>query len=389
MSSKSEFVIDAATLYPGFGAPAIKDRSILIRDGLIEAIATQGAFSAETKIKADIVAPGFIDIQINGAGDHQFNDSPDVESLAAMAKAAAKGGVAHIMPTFITAKGQGYSAAMQAVQQATAGHVPGILGIHLEGPFLSPEKPGIHPADAVRPIDESDMTLLEPEVSYPRILTLAPEETSSEKIERLTQAGWKVFVGHTAAGYDLLRELANSGLVGTTHLFNAMPPLMGREPGPIGAVIDKTLSFTGLIADGMHVHPSNLRLAFDHIGPDRICLVTDAMLTLGGTVTEFSIGEKKVFLKDGRLCDATGRLGGAHIFLNEAVSNMIKFAGAPVEAALAMAGSTPALALGLSNELGRIEPGYRASLTLCDQQLAVSATISDGVILHQTASQNK
>ena len=357
MPSKSEWVVEAAKLYSGHGASAQTNRSILIRDGRIAAIGDPASFKDLARIKADIVAPGFIDIQINGAGDCQFNDSPDVACLERMAKAAAKGGVAHIMPTFITASDQSYAKAIKAVADATAAAVPGVLGVHLEGPFLSPEKPGIHPPEAVRKIAESDMVILQEEASYPRIITLAPEETTADMISRLAKAGWRVFVGHSAAGYDLLKGLSGSGLVGATHLFNAMPPLMGREPGPLGAVFDGTLPFTGLIADGMHVHPSNVRLAFELAGSDRICLVTDAMLTLGGTVTEFDIGDKRVYLKDGRLCDETGRLGGAHLFMDEAVRNMIEFAGASLEAALSMAGSTPAVALGLGDELGRIATG--------------------------------
>ncbi len=383
MSSKPDFAIDAEQLYPGHGAPAERDRSVLIRDGRIEAVADVGAFSEVARHKAAILAPGFIDIQINGAGDCQFNDTPDADSLAIMAKAAARGGVAHIMPTFITAKDKAYQTAMTAVGEATTKAAPGVLGLHLEGPFLSPEKPGIHPLEAVRPIDESDMALLEAKASYPRIITLAPEETTPDKIDRLVKAGWRVFVGHSAVSYDQLQDLKGHGLAGATHLFNAMPPLMGREPGPIGAVVDGSLPFAGLIADGMHVHPANLRFVFEHIGPERIALVTDAMLTLGGTVTAFDIGEKRVYLRDGRLCDETGRLGGAHLFMDEAVRNMIRFADAPVAAALAMAGSTPAMALGIDNELGRIAPGYRASLTLLDSALTVSATISDGMVLFE------
>ncbi|SNY90288.1 N-acetylglucosamine-6-phosphate deacetylase [Cohaesibacter sp. ES.047] len=386
MSNKSEFVIEATTLYPGFSAPAVNERAILIKDGLIEAIGERGTFSSRRCIEVDIVAPGFIDIQINGAGDCQFNDTPDASSLAAMARAASAGGVAHIMPTFITESGRAYSAAIDAVEKAISEPIDGVLGLHLEGPFISPEKPGIHRADAIRPLEDSDMALLERTVSYPRIITLAPEETNSETIARLSKAGWRVFVGHSAAGYDLLRDLSSAGLAGATHLFNAMPPLMGREPGPIGAVIEGLLPFAGLIADGMHVHPANLRFAFDHIGPERICLVTDAMLTLGGTTTEFDFGEKRVYLKDGRLCDETGRLGGAHLYLDEAVRNMIRYAGAPVEAAMAMAGSTPALALGVADELGRVASGYRASLTLCDSGLRVLATLSDGEFLYQDTS---
>lgn len=382
MPTATDFILDAATLHPGGGDAPLRDRSVLVRDGRITDLGARGAFDGLPRVACEVAVPGFIDIQINGAGDRQFNDSPDREGLRAMVAGAAKGGTAHVMATYITAPGQGYRTAMAAVAEAVAAGLPGMLGLHLEGPFISPQRPGIHPPDAIRGLDADDLSALCTPADHPRLITLAPEECAPETITRLTDAGWRVFLGHSVAEYETVQRAVAAGLTGATHLFNAMPPLTGRAPGPVGAVLDGTLPFAGIIADGIHVHPANLALAYANVGRDRLCLVSDAMLTLGGSTTEFTIGAKTVYLRDGRLADAEGRLGGAHLAMDEAVRNMIRFAGIAPQDALAMAATAPARALGLEAELGRIAPGYRASLALCDYRFTARATISDGVLLH-------
>lgn len=382
MPTATDFILDAATLHPGGGDAPLRDRAVLVREGRIADIGARGGFDGLPRVACEVAAPGFIDLQINGAGDRQFNDTPDRDGVGAMVRGAAKGGTAHLLATYITAPGQGYQTAMAAVADAVGAGVAGLLGLHLEGPFISPRRPGIHPPGAIRPLGADDLDALCIPADHPRLITLAPEECEAGTITRLTEAGWRVFLGHSAAGYDTVQRAAAAGLTGATHLFNAMPPVTGREPGPVGAVLDGTLPFAGIIADGIHVHPANIALARACAGRDRLFLVTDAMLTLGGSTTEFTIGEKTVHLRDGRLSDAEGRLGGAHLAMDEAVRNVIRFTSAAPQDALAMAATTPARALGLEAELGRIAPGYRASLTLCDDRLTARATISDGVLLH-------
>ncbi|WP_323764027.1 N-acetylglucosamine-6-phosphate deacetylase [Marinovum sp.] len=382
MPTAPDFILEAATLFPGAGAEPLPDRSVLVRGGRIEALGARGAFDGLPRIACDVAAPGFIDIQINGAGDRQFNESPYRDGLSGMVQGAAKGGTAHLLATYITAPGLGYQTAMAAVSEAVRSGLPGLLGLHLEGPFISPQRPGIHPPGAIRQLDAEDLAALCTTADHPRLITLAPEECDADTIARLTEAGWRVFLGHSMADYETVERAVAAGMTGATHLFNAMPPLAGRAPGPVGAVLDGTLPLAGIIADGIHVHPANLALACAVAGWDRLCLVTDAMLTLGGTATEFTIGAKTVTLRGGRLADADGRLGGAHLAMDEAVRNMIRFAGLSPQQALAMAATTPARALGLEAELGRIAPGFRASLAICDDTLNATATISDGVLLH-------
>lgn len=383
MPTPTDFVLDAATLYPGDGADPLPDRAVLVQGGRITALGAKGAFDGMRRIACAIAAPGFIDIQINGAGDRQFNDTTTMNGLRAMVAGAAKGGTAHVMATYITAPGTSYQAAMAAVGEGTRAGLPGLLGLHLEGPFISPDRPGIHPPDAIRQMEAADLAALCALAEHPRLITLAPEECAPETIAKLAGAGWQVFLGHSVATYETVQVAAAAGMSGVTHLFNAMPPLTGRAPGPLGTALDGTLPFAGIIADGIHVHPANLSLAYSCVGPSRLCLVTDAMLTLGGTTTEFSVGARRVYLREGRLADAEGRLGGAHLAMDEAVRNMIRFVGIRPQDALAMAATTPARALELEDELGRIAPGYRASFSIFNADFNARATISDGVLLHR------
>lgn len=382
MPVPAEYLIEASKLFPGGGEDPLSDCTVHVRDGVIAGVNASAGLENLPRIRCSVLAPGFIDIQINGAGDRQFNDAPDTTTLERMVAGAAKGGTAHLLATYITAPGSGYRQAMVAVERATKEKLPGLLGLHLEGPFINPGRPGIHPAEAIRPLSDEDLDILLGAGHYPRLITLAPEECAPGIIERLVRAGWRVFLGHSLASHELIQSRMAEGLSGATHLFNAMPPLAGREPGPVGAVLDGSLPFAGLIADGIHVHPANLALAYACAGPDRLCLVSDAMLTLGGTATEFSIGDKRIHLREGRLVDDQGTLGGAHLAMDEAVRNMIRMTDARPQDALAMASTTPARALGLEDELGFIRPGHRASFTICDADLKASATISDGVLLH-------
>lgn len=370
-------------LFDGHVDQPLSDRTVIIADGLIDGIVTgDPALPEETlTLDAPILAPGLIDLQINGARDVLFNDAPTAATLSAIATAARQGGAAHILPTFITAAGKGYRQAIDAVSDARAQNIPGILGIHLEGPFLSPKRPGIHDRSAIRPIGADDIEHLAACQDGVRLITLAPEEQPVGSIAHLVDAGWIVFAGHSEATAADMAKAADEGLCGVTHLFNAMRQITPREPGVVGATLDDQRLFAGIIADGHHVHPTNLRLAVTCLGASRLCLVTDAMPTLGGASTSFTLAGKTIHLKDGRLVDADGTLAGAHLSMIEAVRNMMRLAGVSQADALRMASTTPAHALGLGEALGRIAPGFRASLTLLDEALAVQGVMVDGRLL--------
>lgn len=376
MTAHTAYRHRARKVFDGISEAPLEDHVITVEDGEITSL--RPAQSDDPAPMAEILAPGFIDMQINGAGDAQFNDAPTVETLTRMTAAARKGGTTGLCPTFITAPGTDYLRAMAAVRQAVAEGVPGVLGLHLEGPFLSSRRPGIHDASVIRPLTPEDVAHLTAPFPGALMVTLAPEAQDPRLTAALADAGVLLFAGHSEAQPEDLRR--HPGLRGVTHLWNAMSQLTGRAPGLVGAVLDSERLFAGIIADSHHVAPSNLRLAA-RVMPDRLCLVTDAMLTLGGTRTSFPLHGETIFLEDGRLTNAAGTLAGAHVAMDEAVRNMMTLAGVAPATALRMASGNPARALGLGGELGRIAPGYRADLTLLDADYRAAGVIVGGVRL--------
>ncbi|WP_163848695.1 N-acetylglucosamine-6-phosphate deacetylase [Pseudooceanicola aestuarii] len=369
--------VHAETLYDGSGAPARHDCLVEVTGDRITAVTRAPTRLPSGTARVAIAAPGFIDLQINGAADVQFNDDPSPVAIARIAHGARAGGAAHVLPTFITADGNGWHQALRAARDALNAHSPGVLGLHLEGPFLSPRRPGIHPAQAIRPLAEADLALLET-AQIPLLLTLAPEEQPPGAIRRLASAGITVFAGHTAASAAQIDAAVAEGLRGVTHLWNAMPAPQGRAPGVVGRTLTHPTLFAGIIADGHHVDPLNLMLAA-RMMPNRLCLVTDAMRTYAGQVTEFDLMGTPVALRDGRLTGPDGTLAGAHLGLDTALRLMVRSAGVPVEQAVAMASATPARVLRLEGELGRIAPGYRASLTHLNTDLHAIGGLVDGI----------
>lgn len=369
----------ARQLFDGIGQTGIADQLIELADGKISAIhpATAADLADPNLLSAEIIAPGFIDIQINGAGGVQFNFAPLVATLDQIATGARQGGTAHILPTFITAAGTAYQTAIAVAKQAIDAGVPGILGLHLEGPFLSPERPGIHDPNAIRPITPEDIAALTADFPGPLLLTLAPEKLPAGALGALTKAGVVVFAGHSAATARVMAEAEQQGMRGTTHLFNAMSQITAREPGVVGAVLASPALFAGIIADGQHVAVENLRIAAQ-LMPDRLCLVTDAMLTLASDTDQFTLNGQQILLRGGRLTNTAGTLAGAHIAMDESLRNMVAFTQLPLAAIFKMASLNPARALGLQHELGLIQPGYRASLTLLSADLKTTAVVVDG-----------
>jgi N-acetylglucosamine-6-phosphate deacetylase len=354
--------------------------AVCVDDGLIAEVRPVQS-SDRPALTADIICPGFVDMQINGANDVQFNDTPTVDGIAAIAEGARQGGTTHILPTFITAPGTSYLLAIQAVADARTARTPGILGVHLEGPFLSPKRPGIHPPDCVREIDDADIENLETANCGIRLITLAPECAPKGAIQRLCESGAIVFAGHSAASHDDITHATSEGLRGATHLFNAMSQITVREPGVVGAVLGSQALFAGIIADGVHVHPTNLQIAQKSLGK-RFCLVTDTMLTLAGETTEFDVYGSKIYRDGNRLSDETGRLAGAHLAMDEAVRNMVLWCDVSLAEALYMTSVNPIHALGLEAQMGRIDRGYSASMSLLNSDIQAVGTIVDGRLFH-------
>ena len=307
------------------------------------------------------LAPGFIDIQVNGGGDVLFNDHP--EGIATIAAAHRRFGTTGLLPTLISDTPDKMRAALAAVDASMA-REPGVLGIHLEGPFLSPEKPGVHNVRVLREPTREDAALLTAPHQGVTLVTLAPEQVPAGFIAELVGAGVRVSLGHSMATYAQTRAAMAEGLSGFTHLFNAMRPLTSRDPGPIPAALESPNAWFGMIVDGVHVDPAVLRLALR--GRARPILVTDAMPPVGGERPTFALYGEEIMVKDERCTRRDGTLAGACLDMAMAVRNAVRLLGVTLEDALRMASTHPAGFIGLGDVLGRLAPGYRADVVAFD-----------------------
>jgi N-acetylglucosamine-6-phosphate deacetylase len=319
----------------------------------------------ETMPDASWLAPGFIDLQVNGGGDVLFNDDPTPEGIDRIAAAHRRFGTTSLLPTFITDRPEPMRAALDAANEAVQRN-PSVLGIHFEGPFLSPEKPGVHDTAAIRRPDAADLDILTSLRGGATLVTLAPERAPEGFVAALARAGVTVALGHSMATYEETQRAIAEGLTGFTHLFNAMRPLGSRDPGPIAAALESPGCWYGLIADGEHVHPAMLRLALRGLG--RPVLVTDAMPPVGGTQGTFRLYGETMQVRDGRCLRTDGTLAGAMLDMASAVRNCVRLLGAPLPRALHMAGTAPADAIGLGDRLGRLAPGCRADMAALEPE---------------------
>jgi N-acetylglucosamine-6-phosphate deacetylase len=358
------------------------DVAVLVENGVITAIVdaddTRVRDADVRDLDGDYLFPGFIDCQVNGGGDVLFNDAPTVETIRRIGEAHRQYGTTGFLPTLISDDLDVMRAAIAAVDTAIAEGVPGVLGIHLEGPYLAPARKGVHDATKFRVPDAREIDLISSLSNGKTVLTVAPERVPLETIRELTRRGVIVCAGHTAASYDETRAALKTGLRGFTHLFNAMPPLTSREPGVVGAALHEPECWCGLIVDGKHVHPAALRVALRCKRPDRFMLVTDAMPTVGSDRDFFMLQGRRVSVRDGVCVDDQGVLAGTAIDMATAVRNTVEMLDVPIEQAARMASTYPAQFLRLGDELGRIAPGYRANLTAVDSGLHVRATWIDG-----------
>ena len=326
-----------------------------------------------------LLLPGFIDTQVNGGGGALFNDDPTPETIRRIGAAHRQFGTTGFLPTLISDDLSVIGRAIEAVDRAVREGVPGLLGIHLEGPFLSPARKGVHNAEKFRRIDAEAFALLTSLKSAKTLVTLAPEMTTPEMIGNLTDAGVIVAAGHTNATYDEIVAARRHGLTGFTHLFNAMSPLTGREPGVVGAALSDPDSYCGIIVDGRHVHPQTLKLALRCKPHDRFMLVTDAWSNVGTTLTSFRLQGAIIHIRDGVCVDENGILAGSAMDMSRAVRNAIDYLGVDLAEALTMASAAPAAFLGLGREYGEIAKGFRANFVAADDTLKVRETWIDGV----------
>lgn len=363
------------------GEMMLDGHALLIEDGTILDLIPGGtALDARTVAlpAGSLIAPGFIDTQVNGGGGALLNDTPTADAVRTIVAAHRRYGTTGLLPTFITDAADKMHSAASAVAEAMRVRDSGVLGLHLEGPFLSIERRGVHSPAFVRPPTPDDIAYLaELPNEFPGgkvLLSLAPEAVSDEDIGALAEAGVLLAGAHSAASYARTTAAIRAGLRGFTHLFNAMPPVANREPGIAGAALLSAETWCGLIADGIHVHPAMLKLALAAKPRGKLMLVTDAMTPLGTDATSFTLYGATIHRRDGKLVTDDGTLAGADLDMAQAVRNCIGLLGLPREEALRMASLYPAQFLGMSDRRGRLGSGYLADLVLLDQSTHVLGT---------------
>jgi N-acetylglucosamine-6-phosphate deacetylase len=356
--------------------------AVMIRDGRIAGIGFWNEVSkdwSQTRLPgATFLAPGFVDLQVNGGGGVLLNDQPTADGMRAIARAHRRFGTTACLPTLITDTRERVQTAIAAARSVSGRD--GVIGLHLEGPFISPKRPGVHRPDRiVQPTGGDLEQLCELAGAGQSMVTLAPECVPAGFVRTVAASGVRVSIGHSEASAAAVMQAAADGATGITHLFNAMPPLSAREPGIVGAALADNRLTAGLIVDGIHVDPIAVRAAFAAKGCERIAFVTDAMPTVGASKDRFELVGRTITLANGRLTTQEGTLAGAHLDMATAVRNAVKLAQLPLEDALRAASLTPARFLGLDKERGMLAAGARADLVALSEDLNVVGTWVAGI----------
>ena len=339
------------------------------------------------KIELDqgILAPGFIDLQVNGGGGVLFNNSPNQESLNTIIKAHQFFGTTSIMPTVISDSLEVLEQCIRAVTEEIKNN-SSLLGIHIEGPFFNTKYRGVHQKQYISTINSDYLNLFESLKGFPVMLTLAPECISSQQLKHLTSLGIKTLAGHSDATYDELDDAIKNGLDGFTHLFNAMGQISAREPGVVGSALHFENTFASIIVDLHHVHPSLIQLAYQLKPKGKLFFISDSMATINHGKPSFELYDEVVNESDGRLVNSEGKLAGSSITQIDAVKNVYQKCNIPLNQALAMASRYPAEYLGIENHLGSLKPGYRADLVHFDSNFKVHNVWVSGKQINRKSS---
>jgi N-acetylglucosamine-6-phosphate deacetylase len=354
------------------------DLVVLVEDGFIADLVAYDdpriPQAESVNLQGNTLLPGFIDWQVNGGGGVLFNDAPSVDTLRRIGLAHLRFGTTGFLPTLISDDADTMRAAISAVDDAITQGIPGVLGIHLEGPYIAPARRGAHDATKFRQLDDDEINLVCSLRGGVTVLTLAPECVTPEQIRTLVARGIIVCAGHSAASYEQVRSALDAGLRGFTHLYNAMSPLQGREPGMVGAALEDTRSWCGMIVDGQHAHPASLRVAIAAKSFSKMTLVTDAMPPVGAETDTYVLAGATITCRNGRCETADGVLAGSALDMATAVRNSVNTLGIGFEDAARMASTWPAEFLGLANQRGSIARGQLADLVLVDAEIRVLRT---------------
>jgi len=377
--ARMRYALVNGTLYTG--KEVMRDRPLLIQGDRLQSLSADLPSDCPViDLEGANVSPGFIDLQLNGCGGVMFNDAITAETLDIMHQTNLRSGTTSYLPTLITTGDGAIREAIALVSQYRQHQPYSVLGLHLEGPYLNPRRKGIHNGDFVR---KPDWEMLEAIATAGRdtvkLVTLAPEMATSEQIQCLTEQGILVSAGHTDASYGEAIAGFEAGVGMATHLFNAMSPWQGRNPGMVGAVFRCPEVYAGIIADGHHVHFDSIRLAKQLKG-DRLLLITDATPPVGTHMDAFIIGGQEVFYRDGLCVSADGTLGGSALTMIEAIANCVRHIDIPLAEALRMATLYPARAIGMDDELGWIGEGAIANLAIFNDALQITGIVDRGTL---------
>ena len=365
------------------GYDILDDHAVVIADGIIDRVCPRAMLDAalpQQDMAGAFIAPGFIDLQLNGCGGVQFNDSPDalsVETLEIMQRANEKSGCTSFLPTLITSSDELMKQAVETMRAWLTTRQNQALGLHLEGPWLNREKKGTHNPALIRQPDPALVDYLCANADVITKVTLAPEQAGSDVIRQLSAAGIIVSAGHSNATYAEAKAGFSAGITFATHLYNAMSPFSGREPGLVGALFDSPDVYCGIIADGLHVNYANVRMA-KRLKGERLILVTDATAPAGAAIDKFIFAGKTIYYRNGLCVDEHGTLSGSALTMIEAVQNSVEYCGIALDEALRMATLYPARAMGVEKQLGTVAAGKAANLTVFTRDYQIIKTFVNG-----------
>ncbi len=364
------------------------DKSIIIDKEKIKSIVPNSNIPEgyETiDLGGKIVAPGFIDIQVNGGGGVLFNNTPTLEGIECILSTHLSFGTTSLLPTFISDSLDYMKMAANAVNDCLKNKIPGILGIHFEGPFLSSEKAGAHNKKFIRKVNKNDLDVILSIKGGIRLFTIAPEIIDDKTLSYLLEKNILLSLGHSKATYNLTTNALNKGVKSITHLFNAMSPLCSRSPGVVGAALDHQESWCSIIVDGYHVDYASVRIAHSAKADRKMILVTDSMPPAGveDYMDSYVLNGKKVDVIEGKCVDQNGSLAGSSLTMIKAVQNCISNVGLAKEEALRMASTYPAELLGVSDKYGFVKVGYIADLVVLDNEMNISYIIKNGNIVER------
>jgi len=366
------------------GNDILTNHAVIIADGIIQSVCHESEVPpqiARRQLHGANLSAGFIDLQVNGCGGVQFNDSLEAlseQTLEIMQQANQKAGCTSFLPTLITSSDQFIKHAITVMRRYLQSHTNQALGLHLEGPYLSVEKKGTHDAQYIRQPSSEMIDYLCANADVIKQITLAPEQVAATVIHQLSEAGIMVAAGHSTASYQQARDGFNAGIRFATHLYNAMPVMSGRQPGLLGAVFDSPNIYAGIIADGFHVAWPSIAIAKKLKG-EKLILVTDATAAAGADIEQFVFAGKPIYCRQGRCVDENDVLSGSALTMIKAVQNSVEFLGIALDEALRMASLYPAKALKQDDHLGSIHAGKVANLTVFDNNYAIIKTIVNGV----------